>query len=83
MESIHSNLISEISLMSYEEEIFEESKEPESDEFPNDAYKDLMMLVTKHKLNNKAGNAIIQFFNKHSALSKSPLPKILKKNRHS
>ena len=81
MESIHSNLISEISLMSYEEEIFEESKEPESNEFPNDAYKDLMMLVTKHKLNNKAGNAIIQFFNKHLALLKLPLPKNIEKGR--
>src|SRR5947209_7076168 len=82
MESTYSNLLSEISIMSYEEnieleeseeseesEIFEEAKESEPEaltEFPNDAYKDLMVLVTKHKLNNKAGNAIIQFFNKHS-----------------
>src|SRR3990170_8790993 len=103
MESTYSNLLSEISIMSYEEnielkesevleeseeseesEIFEEAKEPEPEaltEFPNDAYKDLMVLVTKHKLNNKAGNAIIQFFNKHSALSKSPLPKNIEKGR--
>ena len=40
-----------------------------------------MVLVTKHKLNNKAGNAIIQFFNKHSTLSKSPLPKNIEKGR--
>src|SRR5437764_4736382 len=91
MESIYSNLLSEISIMSYEEnieleesevleesekseesEIFEKAKEPEPEaltEFPNDAYKDLIVLVTKHKLNNKADNAIkpiIQFFNKHS-----------------
>ena len=39
------------------------------------------MLVTKHKLNNKAGNAIIQFFNKHSALSKLPLPKNIEKGQ--
>src|SRR3989440_12823511 len=76
MESTYSNLLSEISIMSYEleesevleeseeseeSEIFEEAKEPEPKaltEFPNDAYKDLMVLVTKHKLNNKAGNAI-------------------------
>src|ERR1044072_6626638 len=100
MESTYSNLLSEISIMNYEEnieleeskvleesqesEIFEEAKEPEPEaltEFPNDAYKDLMVLVTKHKLNNKAGNAIIQFFNKHSALSKSPLPKNIEKGR--
>ena len=69
MESTYSNLLSEI---------FEKVKEPELEaltEFPNDAYKDLMILVTKYKLNNKADNAIIQFFNKHSALSKSPLLK--------
>src|SRR5256885_1377862 len=85
MKSTYSNLLSEISIMSYEEnieleesekseksEIFEETKKPESEvltEFSNDVYKDLMVLVTKHKLNNKAVNAIIQFFNKHSALS--------------
>src|SRR2546430_5750089 len=102
MESAYSNLLSEISIMSYEEnieleesevleeseeseesEIFEEVKESEPDEalieFPNNAYKDLMVLVTKHKLNNKADNAIIQFFNKHSALLKSPLPKNIEK----
>ncbi|RHZ77795.1 hypothetical protein Glove_173g50 [Diversispora epigaea] len=36
---------------------------------------DLMTLVTKHNLNNKAGNAIIKFFNKYSNVSVSPLPK--------
>ncbi|RHZ44404.1 hypothetical protein Glove_734g5 [Diversispora epigaea] len=34
-----------------------------------------MTFVTKHSLNNKAGNAIIKFFNKHSNISVSPLPK--------
>ena len=104
MESTHSNILSEISVMSYEEGInlaeeFEEPEEPEelkepeepeileefnvseSDEFSNDAYKDLMVLVTKYKISNKAGNAIIKFFNKHSALSKSPLPKTIEKGR--
>lgn len=50
-------------------------------EFPNEAYADLMTLVTNHKLNNKASNAIIQFFNKHSNLPKSPLPKNIEKGR--
>src|SRR5579859_4492157 len=74
---------------SEEPEVFEESEEPEVFEpesetytkFPNDAYKDLMVLVTQHKLNNKAGNAIIKFFNKHSGLSTSPLPKNIEKGR--
>ena len=43
-------------------------------DFLNEAYADLMALVTKFKLSNAVGNAIIKFFNKHSKLSKSPLP---------
>ena len=67
---------------SNEPEVFEEFENPKSEaysEFPNDAYKDLMLLITKHKLNNKAGNDIICFFNKHSNLTKSPLPKNIQK----
>src|SRR3990170_4191159 len=50
------------------EDILEESEsileKPETrTEFPNEAYADLMILVTQHKLNNKASNAIIKFFN--------------------
>ncbi|RHZ67642.1 hypothetical protein Glove_300g111 [Diversispora epigaea] len=52
-----------------------EEPEIEINEFPNEAYADLMTLVTKHNLNNKASNAIIKFFNKHSNVSVSPLPK--------
>ena len=96
IESSQSNLISEISAMSLEDdfedilesseepEIFEGFEKPESEtcsEFPNEAYKDLMLLVTRHKLNNKAGNDIIRFFNKHSNLTKSPLPKNIEKGR--
>jgi hypothetical protein len=47
----------------------------EYDSFPNEAYADLMVLVTKYKLSNAAGNAIISFFNKHSNNLSSPLPK--------
>ena len=87
IESSQSNLISEISAMSLEdnfENILESLEEPEivekfentepeaCSEFPNEAYKDLMLLVTKHKLNNKASNDIIRFFNKHSTLTNSP-----------
>ena len=67
-ESAQSNLISEISTMSFEdnfENILDLSKEPEISEksensnstahieFPNDAYKDLMLLVTNHKLRGR------------------------------
>ncbi|RHZ85588.1 hypothetical protein Glove_64g116 [Diversispora epigaea] len=52
-----------------------EEPEIEINEFPNEAYADLMTLVTKHNLNNKADNAIIKFFNKHSNVSVSLLPK--------
>jgi hypothetical protein len=37
-----------------------------------------MTLVTNHNLNNEAANAIIHFFNKHSNLPISPLPKNIK-----
>jgi hypothetical protein len=51
------------------------------DKFPNEAYADLMLLVTKHNLSNAAGNAIISFFNKHSNHSISPLPKNIKQGK--
>ncbi|RHZ57977.1 hypothetical protein Glove_380g9 [Diversispora epigaea] len=58
------------------------NEEPEVEnikEFPNETYADLMALVIENNLNNKAGNAIIKFFNKHSDLSQlSPLPKNIK-----
>ncbi|RHZ89151.1 hypothetical protein Glove_18g146 [Diversispora epigaea] len=38
-------------------------------EFPNEAYANLMTLVTKHNLSNKTGNSIIKFFNRHLDLS--------------
>ncbi|KAF0443230.1 zn-finger domain-containing protein [Gigaspora margarita] len=50
-------------------------------EFSNEAYADLMVLVTKYKLSNTAGNAIISFFNKHSKHSKLPLPKNIKQGK--
>ncbi|GBC24765.2 hypothetical protein GLOIN_2v1879550 [Rhizophagus irregularis DAOM 181602=DAOM 197198] len=69
---------------SEEPEIFEESENPNSKtytEFSNDAYKDLMLLVMKYKINNKGGNEIIRFFNKHSNLTESPLPKNIEQGR--
>src|SRR5260363_167658 len=58
-----------------------DDKNQEYDEFPNEAYADLMVLVTKYKLSNAAGNAIISFFNKHSNHFKSPLPKNIKQGK--
>ncbi|RHZ87252.1 hypothetical protein Glove_38g31 [Diversispora epigaea] len=62
------------------------NEEPEVEnikEFPNEAYADLMVLVIENNLNNKAGNAIIKFFNKHSDLSQlSPLPKNIETGRN-
>lgn len=51
------------------------------DEFPNEAYADLMVLVTKYNLSNATGNAIISFFNKHSNYSTSPLPKNIQQGK--
>ncbi|RHZ59106.1 hypothetical protein Glove_365g66 [Diversispora epigaea] len=67
----------------------DESEESESAEeetetipkFPNNIYSDLMTLIIQHNLNNKAGNAIIRFFNKHSNLPTSPLPKNIEQGR--
>jgi hypothetical protein len=58
-----------------------DDKNQEYNKFPNEAYADLMVLVTKYKLSNAAGNAIISFFNKHSNHSKSPLPKNIKQGK--
>ncbi|RHZ82785.1 hypothetical protein Glove_103g82 [Diversispora epigaea] len=67
----------------------DESEESESAEeetetipkFPNNTYSDLMTLIIQHNLNNKAGNAIIRFFNKYSNLPTSPLPKNIEQGR--
>ena len=56
-------------------------KSDNAKEFPNEAYADLMTLVTNYKLNNKAGNVIIKFFNKYSNLPQSPLPINIEKGR--
>jgi len=52
-----------------------ENSEEHLNNFSNEAYADLMALVLKNKLSNSVGNEIISFFNKHSNLSISPLPK--------
>ena len=56
-------------------------KSDNANEFPNEAYSDLMTLVTDYKLSNRAGNAIIKFFNKHSNVPQSPLPINIEKGR--
>jgi hypothetical protein len=64
------------------EDILEESESEVNANYPNEAYGDLMALVTKHKLNNKTGNAIIRFFNKHANHITSPLPKSIEQGRN-
>src|SRR6266498_2006633 len=49
--------------------------------YPNKAYGDLMSLVTKYKLSNVTGNAIIKFFNKYTNLIKLPFPKSVEQGR--
>ena len=61
--------------------LVEEIDSKEIASFPNEVYGDLMTLVTKHKLSNASGNAIIKFFNKHTNLATSPLPKSIKQER--
>ena len=51
------------------EDILKESEFKMNSNYPNEAYGDLMLLVTKHKLSNAMGNAIIKFFNKHANLN--------------
>src|SRR5260364_212971 len=65
----------------YFEDMSSDDENQEYDEFPNEAYADLMILVTKYKLSNAARNVIISFFNKHSNHSKSPLPKNIKQEK--
>ncbi|RHZ44821.1 hypothetical protein Glove_709g88 [Diversispora epigaea] len=73
---------------SYNAEVEEESltsdishSKAEPIEFPNNAYADLMALVTNYNLSNEATNAVIHFFNEHSNFPLSPLPKNVKKGR--
>src|SRR5438270_11961728 len=56
-------------------------KADNANEFPNEAYADLMTLVIDYKLSNRAGNAIIKFFNKHSNVPQSQLPINIEKGR--
>ena len=94
IEGDQSNQISEVSEMSFDKDILEDDLEDDLEHilveeidskeiasFPNEAYGDLMTLVTKHKLSNASGNAIIKFFNKHAKLATSPLPKSIKQGR--
>ncbi|KAF0443722.1 zn-finger domain-containing protein [Gigaspora margarita] len=58
-----------------------DNENQEYDVFPNEAYADLMVLVTKYKLSNTARNVIILFFNKYSNHFKPSLPKNIKQEK--
>src|SRR5436305_1173360 len=63
------------------EDILEESESEMNSDYPNEAYGDLMSLVTKYKLSNATSNVIIKFFNKHANLNTFPLSKSIEKER--
>ncbi|RHZ86781.1 hypothetical protein Glove_46g125 [Diversispora epigaea] len=54
-------------------------KEVETIEFSNNAYANLIALVTNYNLSNETINVVIYFFNEHSNLLLSPLLKNVKK----
>lgn len=50
-------------------------------QWPNDAYCDFMELVIEDNISNRVGDKMIKFFNKHSNLKESPLPKSTKSGK--
>jgi hypothetical protein len=76
-ENIIENILEDSNLELNEEKF----KSEINTKYPNEAYGDLMSLVTKQKLSNVMGNAIIKFFNKHANLDKSPLPRSIEQGR--
>ncbi|KAF0504554.1 zn-finger domain-containing protein [Gigaspora margarita] len=58
-----------------------DNKNQEYNKFSNEAYADLIVLVTKYKLSNAAENVTILFFNKHSNYFKSLLRKNIKQEK--
>ncbi len=78
-----------MSKVSLNEDICKDILKPKEDveseaniHYPNKAYADLMSLVTKYKLNNMTGNAIIKFFNKHANLDSSFLSKSIEEEHN-
>ncbi|RGB22750.1 hypothetical protein C1646_775595, partial [Rhizophagus diaphanus] len=50
-------------------------------QWPNNTYRKFMELITEGNISNKIGDKIIKFFNKHSNLQESPLPKSTKSGK--
>jgi hypothetical protein len=59
----------------------EKNKSENIAKWPNDAYRDFMELMVENNISNKTGDKIIKFFNKHSNLGTSPLPKSAKSGK--
>ena len=59
----------------------EKNKSETTVKWPNDAYRDFMELMVENNISNKTGDKIIKFFNKHSNLKNSPLPKSAKSGK--
>ena len=49
--------------------------------WPNDAYWEFMELIVEGNISNSISDKIIKFFNKHSDLNESPLPKSTKNGK--
>jgi hypothetical protein len=47
----------------------------EQNDYPNEAYKGFVNIIEKYGLSNKAGDAIIRWFNKEAFRTDNPLPK--------
>jgi hypothetical protein len=56
------------------DDTYEDLQNPQTVEWPNNAYREFMEITTKYQLSNSAGDAMIWFFNKFSNLDNSPLP---------
>jgi hypothetical protein len=49
--------------------------------WPSEAYREFMELIIEGNISNKIGDKIIKFFNKHSNLKESPLPRSTKNGK--
>jgi len=56
------------------DDVYQDMQNPQKVAWPNDAYREFMELICKHRLPNSAGDSIIKFFDKFSGLNVSPLP---------
>ncbi|GES89309.1 hypothetical protein GLOIN_2v1764901 [Rhizophagus clarus] len=73
--------LQEVSLDNALDTIEGKNKSKHIAEWPSDAYWEFIELIVKGNISNKVGDKIIKFFNRHSNLEKSPLPKSTKDDK--